>query len=365
MQQRGTFIVFEGIDRSGKSTQARLLAQALQQHGLAVEELKFPDRSSPLTGSVINSYLAAAAAATDEEDDDVHASETMQLLFSANRREKAGYIERQLQAGTTLIVDRYTYSAMAYATSVLGLGAEWCQALDTGLPQPDLVILMDLPARDAASRPGFGGERYESQACLERVRMSFLAMVEPTLWFRVIVIPYVKSSRNRVLMMIVKDKVHNEWTFVSGGCKLYETNEQSAVRELREETRAAVQVDLSACNFTRCTLATDYREPAERAHDASAKVITHYHIYLIDITAYKSIPAIVQSFRRRRGCVRGAYDETSDIQFLPLNAFARLGNVWPFIKNVVLQNPSFKYHCSTLRSLPLASAASPAVGCCC
>lgn len=185
---------------------------------------------------------------------------------------------------------------------------------------------------------------------------------------KVIVIPYVRS-KNKILMMIVKDKLHGEWTFISGGCKLYESNEQSASRELREETRAAVQLDLTSCSYTKFTIQTDYREPAELAQDGLSKVVTHYNIYLIDITDYKSIPAIVRSFRRRSGCVRGVYDENSDIQFISLAAFARRHNVWPFIKKVVLRDPGFRYHCSTLRSLPSghhqATASSPAVGCCC
>lgn len=181
---------------------------------------------------------------------------------------------------------------------------------------------------------------------------------------KVIVVPYVRAKHsNRVLMLVVKDKLHDEWTFISGGCKQFETNDQSAVRELREETRAAVQLDLSKCSFTKLALQTDYREPSELARDASVQVLTQYHIYLIDITHYKPIPAIVRAFRRRGGLMRGVYDENNDIQFLPLQAFARRANVWPFIKNVVLKDPCFRYHCSTLRSLPpcaaLSSSAQP------
>lgn len=150
-------------------------------------------------------------------------------------------------------------------------------------------------------------------------------------------------------MMIVKDKAHNEWTYISGGCKLYETTEESAARELKEETRAAVQLDLAASkNYTRFVLETDYREPHELAHDGATKVITRYHIYLVDITNYRPISHIVRCFRRRGGCVKGAYDENSDIQFVSLQAFARRKDVWPFIRDVVLRHPSFRLHCSYL-----------------
>jgi 8-oxo-dGTP pyrophosphatase MutT (NUDIX family) len=174
---------------------------------------------------------------------------------------------------------------------------------------------------------------------------------------KVIVIPYVRSG-DKLLLMVVKDKSHNEWTFISGGCKLYETSEQSAVRELKEETRAAVQLELAKTEYTKFMIETDYREPEEQQQDSGAKVITYYHIYMINITDYKSVPAIVQSFRRRVGCVQGVYDENSDIQFVSLRAFARRANVWPFIKKVVLRHPCFRYHSNRLRQLQTAPAAS-------
>lgn len=188
---------------------------------------------------------------------------------------------------------------------------------------------------------------------------------------KVIVVPYVRSADGSVLLMVVKDKHHDEWTFISGGCKLYETSEQSAVRELKEETRAAVQVDLSMTAFTKFTIETDYREPEEmNGADGAASITIHYHIYMIDITNHKSVPAIVQSFRRKVGCVRGVYDENSDIQFVSLQTFVHRKKVWPFIKKVVLRHPCFRYHCSKLKAAPPAlqprdKQPSALHGCCC
>src|SRR5690242_10482593 len=93
---------------------------------------------------------------------------------------------------------------------------------------------------------------------------------------KVIVIPYVRSE-GKLLMMVVKDKFHEEWTFISGGCKLYETSEQSAVRELKEETRAAVQLELAKTEYTKFKIETDYREPDEQQQGSwgpASKVIT-------------------------------------------------------------------------------------------
>eukprot|EP00882_Tetradesmus_deserticola_P016120 GHRQ01017196.1.p1 GENE.GHRQ01017196.1~~GHRQ01017196.1.p1 ORF type:complete len:140 (+),score=18.78 GHRQ01017196.1:209-628(+) len=76
---RGAFILFEGVDRCGKSTQTSLLTKALQDKGVAVESWNFPDRKNTVTGPAIHEYL------TGKED---HNDQTIHLLFSANRWEK-------------------------------------------------------------------------------------------------------------------------------------------------------------------------------------------------------------------------------------------------------------------------------------
>ena len=70
---------------------------------------------------------------------------------------------RKLQAGTTLIVDRYAYSGVAFtaAKGLPGLDRAWCSAPDTGLPAPDAVFFLSLTVEQAAARGGYGEERYE------------------------------------------------------------------------------------------------------------------------------------------------------------------------------------------------------------
>eukprot|EP01071_Lankesteria_metandrocarpae_P008183 Lankesteria_metandrocarpae@DN4895_c0_g1_i2.p1 len=75
---RGALIVFEGIDRSGKTTQTKLLTDALQQDGVSCRSVRFPDRSTPI-GSLLNTYLTSV---------DTHLPhEACNLLFAANRWE--------------------------------------------------------------------------------------------------------------------------------------------------------------------------------------------------------------------------------------------------------------------------------------
>ncbi|WIA12179.1 hypothetical protein OEZ85_012250 [Tetradesmus obliquus] len=145
---RGAFILFEGVDRCGKSTQTSLLAKALQSKGVAVESWNFPDRKNTVTGHAIN--------------DDA-------LL-------------RALHSGTSLVVDRYAYSGVAYsaAKALPGMDAAWCKAPDAGLPAPDLVVYLELDNAAAAARAGFGGERYEKAEFQDRVRAVFQQLKEPS-----------------------------------------------------------------------------------------------------------------------------------------------------------------------------------------
>lgn len=93
--KRGAFILFEGIDRCGKSTQAARLTELLQGAGQA-EFIRFPNRTSTI-GQMINAYLQSATNMNDQ---------TIHLLFSANRWEAAQDIEAKLAQGITLVCDR-------------------------------------------------------------------------------------------------------------------------------------------------------------------------------------------------------------------------------------------------------------------
>ncbi|KAF6260509.1 thymidylate kinase-domain-containing protein [Scenedesmus sp. NREL 46B-D3] len=169
---RGAFILFEGVDRCGKSTQTSLLAKALANKGVAVESWNFPDRKNTVTGHAINEYLAGKQ---DHNDRAIH------LLFSANRWEKSDALLRALQSGTNLVVDRYAYSGVAYsaAKGLAGVDAAWCKAPDAGLPAPDLVVYLELDNAAAAARAGFGGERYERADFQDKVRAVFQQLKEP------------------------------------------------------------------------------------------------------------------------------------------------------------------------------------------
>ncbi len=90
---RGAFILFEGIDRCGKTTQVSLLQSKLEAKGKS-EMIRFPNRSSTI-GQLINTYLTSSS--NEMNDNTIH------LLFSANRWEQSEAIKKQLLEGCTLV----------------------------------------------------------------------------------------------------------------------------------------------------------------------------------------------------------------------------------------------------------------------
>lgn len=168
--KRGTLIVFEGLDRSGKSTQCLRLVENLRKEGEKVEHMRFPNRTTPI-GQMINSYLSGQ---TQQEDHVIH------LLFSANRWESAQQIQDHINSGTTVVIDRYSYSGCVYSAAKenKSMNLAWCRQPEVGLPRPDLCLFLDISAENAAKRGGFGTERYEKQDLQDRVRQLYAEMRE-------------------------------------------------------------------------------------------------------------------------------------------------------------------------------------------
>lgn len=107
---------------------------------VVAENIRFPNRESCI-GGLINSYLQSSSS--DINDNTIH------LLFSANRWEAKDSMLQKLEAGVSLVCDRYAYSGVAFS-SAKGMDMEWCCDCDRGLPAPDCVIYLDMPVEDAA-----------------------------------------------------------------------------------------------------------------------------------------------------------------------------------------------------------------------
>jgi dTMP kinase len=161
---RGLLIAFEGLDQSGKQTQAELLRDRLAGTGRRVRLLAFPDRDTPI-GQEIERALRGNRDYT---------AEVMQLLYVANRYEWKAEIERERQEGTILICDRYLASSVAYGEAQ-GLDPAWLLDVQRHLPQPDITFLLDIAPEVSARRKTADRDKYERDlALLARVRDSYI-----------------------------------------------------------------------------------------------------------------------------------------------------------------------------------------------
>lgn len=167
---RGALIIFEGLDRVGKSTLAKKLYEHLERIKRPVAYVRFPDRNTSI-GRLINDQLVNNSS---KKIDD----RAMHLLFSANRWELDQSIRNSISKGTTVIVDRYSYTGIAYSCANKTLTMDWCCQVETGLPKPDLVVYLELPKEAQYSRPGFGDERYETKEYQESVRVQYEKLIK-------------------------------------------------------------------------------------------------------------------------------------------------------------------------------------------
>jgi len=159
----GMLIAFEGLDQSGKQTQAELLRDRLKQSGRKARLVSFPDY-----GTSIGEEIARALAGEREYGPDV-----MQLLYVANRYERNDDLRRWLDGGLILVCDRYKASSVAYGEA-FGLDPSWLIDMQKFLPPPALTIFLDIHPETAVQRKSAGRDRYERDLAMQtRVRESY------------------------------------------------------------------------------------------------------------------------------------------------------------------------------------------------
>ena len=176
---RGLLVTFEGIDRSGKTTQARLLCDALGDGAVGVRE----PGGTPL-GERVRELLKDPAA-------DI-GGEAEALLFAAARAELVAHVVRPaLEAGKVVVSDRFLDSSLAYQGAARGLGVDEVERINrfaTGGLVPDLTILLAIDPAAAGARAG-ESDRFEDEGLglQEQVRAAYeeLADADPSRWRRI------------------------------------------------------------------------------------------------------------------------------------------------------------------------------------
>ena len=168
-------ISFEGLDQSGKQTQAERLVDALRLNGHEVHFLSFPDYTTAI-GSEI------ARALQGQRD---YAADALQLLYVANRYEHRPQIDNWLSGGGVVVCDRYLASSVAYGEAQ-SLDPDWLLSIQSHLPQPALTLLLDIPPEASLQRKQRDRDRYERDlALLGRVRASYIRQASAAHWVRV------------------------------------------------------------------------------------------------------------------------------------------------------------------------------------
>lgn len=186
------FIVLEGLDGAGKSTQVQRLRRFFTERGRMTEYLHFPRFDAPVYGELIARFLRGEFGAADEVD-----SYLVALLFAGDRAGAAPQVRTWLEEGRTVLLDRYVWSNVAYQCAKLAGGDEdrrrlqqWILDLEYGyndIPRPDVSLFLDVPLAfverklieqrkgdDRAYLQG-GQDIYESSLALQRrVRETYL-----------------------------------------------------------------------------------------------------------------------------------------------------------------------------------------------
>ena len=143
------FIVLEGVDGSGKSTQIAKLREMFAQKGIESEYLHFPRFDAPYFGDMIARFLRGELGSIEQVDPYVVA-----LLYAGDRKDAATMIRQWLAEGKVVICDRYVYSNVGYQCAKLSDEAareelrKWILGLEyeyNAIPKPDVSLFLDVP----------------------------------------------------------------------------------------------------------------------------------------------------------------------------------------------------------------------------
>lgn len=170
---QGRFIVLEGIDGAGTTTQTRRLQAWLEQHGQRVHTTREPS-DGPI-GTLLRQVLSGRIRQSAAAGGGGVCQEAIALLFAADRLDHiSSEVNPALLQGFWVLSDRYVTSSIAYQGTMVGV--PWTQDINRFAPEADLTFLLDLPASVAMERlhrGRVGEELYEKQEVLERVAAAY------------------------------------------------------------------------------------------------------------------------------------------------------------------------------------------------
>ena len=197
------FIVLEGLDGAGKSTQIKLLREMVEQAGWECEYLHFPRFDAPIYGDLIARFLRGEFGSVEQVNPYLVA-----LLYAGDRADAAKLIRGWMEDGKCVICDRYVYSNIGYQCAKVDSEEKRDELMDWilrtefeefAIPRPTLSLFLDVPfafteakltaAREGADRDYLGGAQDIHEKSLDlqrRVREVYLAAAEKDPNFRVV-----------------------------------------------------------------------------------------------------------------------------------------------------------------------------------
>lgn len=189
---RGKLIVVEGIDQAGKQTVCEWLVEELGARDVPAVKTGFPDYTTPL-GQEIGALMAGTRHFPPQAS---------QLLYAANRWERAADIRGWLAEGQTVVVDRYIASGVAYGAAH-GLEMAWMLEVERGLPTANLTLLLDITPEVSMARKTTARDAYETRLdLLGRAREAYLTLAREPGWHVVDANADRETVRQRVLAVL-------------------------------------------------------------------------------------------------------------------------------------------------------------------
>jgi dTMP kinase len=165
----GKFIVFEGLDKCGKRTQAELLKDWLDSKGIESMTTLEPNPNNPF-GRMIRDFL--------NKKTEIDSGKSVALLYTTDRYEHLKTIVLpNLEKGIHVISERYFYSTIVYQSVLYGVDPEWIREMNRFARKPDLVIFLDIPPEESIRRAETR-DRHETLEFQTKIRKAFEGIIE-------------------------------------------------------------------------------------------------------------------------------------------------------------------------------------------
>ena len=169
----GKIIVLEGLDKSGKTTQSKLLVDYISSAtSLKAVQMNFPNYST-FSGIEIHRHLKGQT---------LYNPHALHVLFTLNRYEEKPVIERLIGDGSIVVMNRYYQSNIIYGLADGITRHEWLESLDREMPQANLIIILDISVEESMSRNPNPDVNEQDKNYLRKVRSYFIKYADAYGW---------------------------------------------------------------------------------------------------------------------------------------------------------------------------------------